>query len=232
MRVPAAPRNKADMHNFLAFRIRRFHLLQELGVDRVAFLFQHVEGKGDIGRSHVGAVDEARLRTQPEAVVQLVGEDAHGLREQTVDGIGFIAVCGHQRVEGGRHAGCAVALPSVDIERVEGVEVLVAARSGDLQRQQAAGRRLGIYVREMREVRRQGELAERRQAMRLDEIVGKRGERARNQRRQRATRAGLQRRPAGQCYSHRIVRLMARGLTRCIAPERSSPASAAKTRRL
>src|SRR3984957_1569751 len=82
----------------------------------------------------------------------------------------------------------------------------------------------------MREVRRQSEIAERRQAMGFDGIVGKRGKGAPDERRQRAARAGFQRRPAGQAHGHRIVRLMAR-FARCTAPERSSPASAAKTRR-
>ena len=163
-------------------------LPQELGVDRVALLLQDVQRKGDIGRGDLRTVKEPRLGPKPEAVVQLVRRDPHGLREQAVDGIGFVAVGGHQRVEGGRHAGRAVALPGIDIERVEGVEVLVAARSGDLQRQQAAGRRLRIDVGEMREVGRQSEIAERRQPMGFDGIVGKRGKGA-------ARRASPARRP-------------------------------------
>ena len=210
MRVAAAALDEAHVHDVVAFRIGRLDLPQKLGVDRVALLLQHVERKGDIGRRDLRAVREARLGAQPEAVVELVGRDAHGLREQAVDGIGFVAIRGHQRVEGGRHAGRAVALPGVDVEGVEGVEVLVAARSGDLQRQQAACRRLRIDIGEMREVGRQSEIAERRQAMRLDGIVGERGKGARDERRQRAARAGFQRRPAGQAHGHRIVRLMAR----------------------
>ena len=206
------PWTKRTCDDVVAFRFGLLHLLQQLGVDRMALVLQHVERKGDVGRRHFRAVEEARLGTQPEAVVELVGRNPHRLREQAVDGIGFVAVGGHQRVEGGRHAGRAVALPRIDIERVEGVEVLVAARSGDLQRQQAAGRRVRVDVGEMREVRRQGEIAKRRQAMRLDRIVGKRRERAADERRQRPTRAGLQRRPAGQAHGHRIVRLVARSL--------------------
>ena len=198
------------MHDVIAFRFGLLHLLQELGVERMALLLQHVERKGDIGRSHLRAVQEARLGAEPEAVVELVGRDPHRLREEAVDGIGFVAVGGHQRVEGGRHAGRAVALPAIDVERVEGVEVLVAARSGDLQRQQAAGRRVRVDVGEMREVGRQGEIAERRQAMGFDGIVGESSKRAADERRQHAARAGFQRRPAGQAHGHRIVRLMAR----------------------
>ena len=198
------------MHDVVAFRFGLLHLPQKLGVDRVALVLQDVERKGDIRCRDFRAVDEARLGTQSEAVVELVRRNPHRLREQAVDGIGFVAVGGHQRVESRRHAGRAVALPRIDVERVEGVEVLVAARSGDLQRQEAAGRRVRVDVGEMREVGRQGEVAKRRQAMRLDRTVGKRGKRAPDERRQRATRAGLQRRPAGQAHGHRIVRLVAR----------------------
>ena len=186
------------------------HLLQELGIDRVALFLQHIEREGDVDRGHLRAVEEARLRTQPETVVELVARHPHRLREQAVDRIRLVAVGRHQRVEGRRHAGRAVALPGVDIERVEGVEVLVAARSRDLQRQQAAGRRLRVHIGEIREVRRQGEIAEGRQAMGLDRVVGEGGKRAGDERRKRSARARLQRRPARQCYGHRIVRLMVR----------------------
>ena len=74
MRVAAAALDKAHMHDVVAFRIGLLHLLQELGVDRMALVLQDVERKGDIGRRHFRAVDEARLGTQPEAVVELVGE--------------------------------------------------------------------------------------------------------------------------------------------------------------
>ena len=184
-----------------------FHLLEELGIDRVALFLQHVEREGDVGRGYLRAVGEARLGTQPEPIVELVGRDAHRLREQPIDRIRLVAVGRHQRVEGRRHAGGAVALPGIDIERVEGVEVLVAACSGNLQRQQAAGRRLRVHIGEMREVRRQGDIAERRQAVGLDGVVGKRGERAGDERRERPSCAGLQRRSARQKDRHRIVRL-------------------------
>ena len=46
--------------------------------------------------------------------------------------IRLVAGAGHQRVEGGRHAGGAVASQHEDVERVEGVEVLVADRLPDL----------------------------------------------------------------------------------------------------
>src|SRR6185437_15939882 len=75
-----------------------------------------------------------------------------------------------------------VPLPTVDVEGVERVEVLIAAGPGDLQREQAAGRRVRADIGEMRKVRRQGEIAERRQPMRLDRIVGERDKRAAKER--------------------------------------------------
>ena len=230
MRVAAAALDKAHMDDVVAFRIGFLDLLQELGVDRVPFLLQDVERKGDVGRRHLRAVEETGLRAQPKTVVQLVGRNPHRLRKQAVDGIGLVAVGGHQRVEGRRHARRAIAFPAIDIERVESLEILVAARTGDLQGQQAAGRRGRVDVSEMRKVWRQSEIAERRQAVRLDGIVGERGEGAPGERRERSARAGLQRGSSGQCHGHRIVGLVAR-FARCTAPRRSSPATAAKTRR-
>ena len=206
MGVAAATLDEAHMNDVVALGGGGLDLLQELGVDRVALLLQHVEREGDVGRRHPRAVEEARLRPQPEAIVELVGRNAHRLREQAIDRIRLVAVGGHQRVEGRAHAGRAVALPAVDVERVEGVEVLVAAGVGDLQRQEAAGRRLRVDIGEMREVGRQGEIAERREAVGLDRIVGERGERAREKRRERAAGARLQSRPAGErSVSHRII---------------------------
>ena len=149
-------------------RFGPLHLLQELGVDRMALFLQHIEREGDVGRRDLRAVEEARLGPQPEAIVELVGRNPHRLGEQAIDGIGLVAVGRHQRVESGRHAGRAVALPGVDVERVESVEVLVAARSGDLERQQAAGRRVRVDIGEMREVGRQSEVAERRKPVGFD----------------------------------------------------------------
>ncbi len=208
MRVAAPTLDEADMDDVVAFGIRPVHLPEKLGVDRMTLFLEHVQREGDVRRRHLRAVEKTRFGSQPETVVELVGRDPDRLREQAVDRIRLIAVGGHQRVEGGRHAGRAIAFPGVDVEGVESVEVLVAARSGNLQRQQATRRRLGIHVGEMREVGRQREISKRRQAVNLHGIVGKRGERAADERRQHPARAGLKSRSAGQCHGHRIVRLL------------------------
>ena len=169
----------------------------------MALLFQHVEREGDVGRGDLRPVEKSCFGPQPKPAIALVARNAHRLREQPIDRIGLVAVGGHQRVEGRAHAGRAVALPAVDVERVESFEVLVAAGSGDLKREEAPGRRLRVGVGEMREIRRQRQIAERRQAVRLDRIVVKRGERARKERRQPAAGTNLQSRPACESLQHR-----------------------------
>ena len=203
MRVARAILDETHMYDVVALGRRRLDLLQELGVDRMALLLQHIDREGDVGRGHPRPVEEARLRAKAEAIVELVGRHSNRLREQAIDRIGLVTVGGHQRVEGRRHAGGAVALPAIDVEGIERVEVLVAARAGDLQRQQAACRRLGVDVSKMRKIGRQSEIPERREAVGLDGIVGDRGERAGQKRGQRAARGRLQRRPAGKDYRHR-----------------------------
>ena len=169
----------------------------------MALLLQHIEREGDVSRRHPRPVEEARLRAKAEPVIELVGRNPNRSGEQAIDRIGLIAVGGHQRVEGRRHAGRAVALPTIDVEGVESVEVLVAAGAGDLQRQEAARRRLGVNVGKVRKIRRQGEISERGEAVGLDGIVGDGRGRAGEKRGQRAARARLQRRPAGEDYRHR-----------------------------
>ena len=226
----AASFDKAHVDDVVAFRVCLLHLFEKLGVDRMALFLQHIQREGDVAGGHLRAVEEARLGSEAETVVELVGRDPDGLGEQTVDRIGLVAVGGHQGVEGGGHAGRAVALPGVDVEGVEGVEVLVAARAGDLQRQQAAGRRLRIDVGEMREVGRagrdrrtttgHGSRSNRRQARRAG---GRRAPRAWRARRFSTPPGG-----SGLWSSN----CQPRGLARCIALKRTLPATAAKTRRL
>ena len=171
----------------------------------MALLFEHIEREGDVGRGHPRPVKEARLRAKAEPIVELVARNPHRLCKQPIDRIGLVAVGRHQRVEGRRHAGGAIALPAVDVEGVEGVEILVAARAGDLQRQEPADRRLRIYIGEIGEIGRQGEIAERRQAVGLDGILGECGERSREERRERPARARQQRGPAGESHRHRSL---------------------------
>ena len=59
----------------------------------------------------------------------------------------------------------------------------------------------------MWEIRRQGEIPERRKAVGLDGIVGEGGKRAGEKRGQRAASARLQGRPARKDYRHRMPQL-------------------------
>ena len=207
MRVAAVARDEAHMRDVVAFRGRLLDLAEELGVDRVALVLEDIERERDVGGGHARAVGKARLGPQAKAIVALVGGNAHRLCEQPVDRIRLVAVRRHQRVEGRRHAGRAIAFPAVDVERVEGVKRLVAARAGDLQREQTAGRRRGVHIGEMRKVRGQGEVAEGGEAVRLDRIVGERRERSRKEADERSACASLQHRSPRQGLHHRRIRL-------------------------
>ena len=166
--------DEAHQHDVVGLGVDAVDLDQQLRIGRVRLLLEHVERELDVRRRHLRAVGEARLGAQQEAVAELVGADADRARQQAVEGIRLVAVAAHQRVERRRHARRAVAALGEDVERVEGVEVLVARGRGDLQRQQAALRRVGIDIGEALEVGRQGEVAERRQAVGFDPVVGPR----------------------------------------------------------
>ena len=49
------------MDHVVAFRIRGLNLPQELRVDRVAFLFQHIERESDVVGGYFRTVEETRL---------------------------------------------------------------------------------------------------------------------------------------------------------------------------
>ena len=110
---------------------------------------------------------EARFRAQGKAVGELVVGDAHALRNEPIERIRLVSRAGHQRVEGAGHAGGAVPAQHEDVEGVERIEVLVAERLLDLDRQRAALRGGGTHVIEMLEVGRIFQLAEARQAVRF-----------------------------------------------------------------
>ena len=168
MGVARALFDEAHQHDVVGLGVDAVDFDQQLRIGRVRLLLEHVERELDVGRRHRRAVGEARLGAQLEAVAELVGADSDRARQQAVERIRLVAVAAHQRVEHCRHARRAVAALGEDVERVEGVEVLVARGRGDLQRQQAALRRVGIDVGEALEIGRQGEVAKRGQAMRFE----------------------------------------------------------------
>ena len=128
--------------------------------------FRMLKREGDVLRRQPRAVVEARLGAQQEAVGQLVVRDAHAPRDEAVERIRLVAGCRAIRLSKvSAHAGGAVALQHVDVEGVEGVEVLVADGLLDLDREGAALRRLRIDVVEMLEVGRVFQVAEAGEAV-------------------------------------------------------------------
>ncbi len=177
MRVAAARRHEAQDHRVVGFRTRACQLFEQANIDRVSLGLENVERERDIRGGQFRSVGETRFGAEQKAIFEPVGRVAHGAREQTIDRIGLVAVAGHQRIETGGHAGGAVALARIDVERIEGVEVLIAASRADLHRQQAALRRGRVHIVEMLEVGRKSEIAKRRQAVGLDRVVGEAAQR-------------------------------------------------------
>ena len=122
-------------------------------------------------RGEPRAVVEFGLGPDEELVAQAVGRAPHLRRGEAVHGVRLVAGAHHQRGEGEFHALRRVALEDVAVERVEGEEVLVVLPIRPDLRKNPALRRIGIDVAEMLEVRRVGEIAERRQTVRLDLLL-------------------------------------------------------------
>ena len=76
--------HEAHVRDVVALGVREFDLLQQLGVDRMALVFQNVERKGDIGRGDLRSVEEPRLGPQAKAIVELVARNAHRLSQQPI----------------------------------------------------------------------------------------------------------------------------------------------------
>ncbi len=167
MQVAAAPRREGYAHDVVGLRLGGLELGEDGAEIGMALRLQDRQREGDVLRRQPRTVVKARLGTEQEAVGQLVGRDPHRPRDEAVLGIRLVGGAGHQAVEGHRHAGGAVALEGVDVERVEGVEILVAEGLLDLDDEGAALRRLRVDVVEMPEVRRVFEVAEARQAVAL-----------------------------------------------------------------
>ena len=139
------------------------------------------------------AVVEARLLAQKEAIGELVGGNPDLLGDETIEGVGLVAVAGHQRVEDRAHAGRAVSLQNIDVEGIECGRIDVGAAAARLQRDLAALWRLRIDIGEGFEVWRQSQIAEDRQAMSLPAGRRRIGQDAeRTERTYRAEKAGTQ----------------------------------------
>ena len=138
----------------------------------MTFLFQNIEREGDVVGGQPRAVVEFRLRADDELISEAVTGAAHLFGGEAVHGIRLVAAARHQRGEGQLHALRRVASKDVAVERVEGEEVLIELPVRPDLRKAAALRRVRIDIAEVMEVGRVGEVAERREAVQLDGVVG------------------------------------------------------------
>jgi hypothetical protein len=125
-------------------------------------LLEDGEGEGRVPRGQGRAVVEARLRTQGEAIGQAVGADLDRACDEAVERVRLVERAHHQAVEGKIDPGRAVPAEDVGVERVEGVERLIAEGLDDLRREAAAARGHRVHVIEVREIACVFQLAEAR----------------------------------------------------------------------
>ena len=135
MQVPAALVGKADQGDVVGLGFRGQHLGQDGALRRMALLLQRHQREGDVARRERRSVVETRPAPQQEAVGELVGRDADAARQEAIERFRLVGTPTHQGVEGGVHAGRAIALEGVDVERVEGVEILVPGLGPQLHHQ-------------------------------------------------------------------------------------------------
>ena len=167
MQVAAAVRREDDLHHILSFRLGAGHLIENLPVERVPIAFENIERKGHIAGGELGAIMKTRLGAQQKAIGQLVVGHAHSARQQAIKRVRFVRRAGHQRVKAHVHARSAVTFQHINIECVEGFEVLVAIGGGQLQHKAAAFGRVRIHIGKMFEIRRLRQFAKGRKAMRF-----------------------------------------------------------------
>ena len=160
MRIAATGRRKLHLHHQLLLRLGADEIGEDGAVDRVTLGLQHIQREGDVPGGQLRAVMKARLRAQLEAIGQLVRADAHGLRHEAIERIGLVGAARHEAVEGGVDARRAIALEDIDVEGVEGLEILVAGGVLDLDDQRSTLGRPRVHIGEMLKVRRLLQLAE------------------------------------------------------------------------
>jgi hypothetical protein len=159
---------------------------------------------------------KTRFGADVEAIGQLVPGNPHLVGDQPVQGGRLVGGARHQRVEGRVHACRAIALEDEDVERVEGLEILVAAGVLDLQRQRAAPRRGGVHIGEMRKIGGQGEFAEGREPIGLGLALGRDAPASPGEGGERAERGGAELDGLAACKAHATSSSEDRDLRPCM----------------
>ena len=175
MQVARPFRGQFYLDDIIGGRARRHQIVEQQPVVRVAFGFQDIQRKRHIPRAQFRAVVETSFGPQQKRVGQLVCGYAHGPRHQAIHRIGLITRAAHQRIERRIHAGRAITLKDKHVERVERLEILVAARRFGLDRQRAAFGGERIDIGEMLEIRRLRQFAKGRKAMAFGFALGQSG---------------------------------------------------------
>ena len=156
------------------------------------------------------AVVEFRFRPDEELIGQAVGRAANFCRGEAVHGVRLVAGADHQRGESQLHALRRIALEDEGVERIESEKILIVDLIRPDLREFAALRRVRIDVVEVRKIRRIAEIAEGRQAVRFDEVVGARRPRSGADNAEPGERAGgslRMCRRVGRFMSPRLTRL-------------------------
>ena len=194
MSVARALLDETHLDDILAFGLHAFDFGQQPREGRMRLFLQGGQREDYVFGAQRRPVRKTRLRTKQETICQLVRRKADGVSEQSIDRVGLVFVAAHQRIVGRQHARRAVALLRKDIERVEGLKILIARRRAHEQSQQAALGRVGIDIGQRLEIRRQRQIPESREPVRLDLVLGPRKRPTDAQRCGEACRCAFQRR--------------------------------------
>src|SRR5882762_837269 len=136
----------------------------------MALLLEKVERERDIPRGQLAAVVEARLWPDMISMHEAVRRNPHLVGRKAVHRIPLVFGRSHQAREGQFHRFRGVALQDEAVERVKGEKILIEQSARDSLGKHAALRSVRIDIVETPEVGRVLEVAEVRNAMRLDLI--------------------------------------------------------------
>ena len=161
MQVAAAFLVQHYFQHIIAFGDGHVHVLKILLVVWMALVLQNIQREGGIARRQLRSVMKPRFGTQQKAVGELVRRHPHGAGHKAIHGVRLICVASHQAVKNHADARRALAFQDVDIQRVKGLKILVAADGIDLQRNGSAFGCVWVDIGKTPEIRAKRQLAER-----------------------------------------------------------------------
>src|ERR1700751_2610299 len=138
----------------------------------MALLLQDIERESHVLRRERRTVVEFGAGADEKLIDETIGRAGDFLRSKAVHPVRLVAGADHQRGEGQLHALGGVALENESVERIKREKILVVETVGADLRKPAALWRVWIDVAEVRKIARVGEIAERREPVRLDHVGG------------------------------------------------------------